>query len=87
MTLSPDVCPVKNLINLFQTEASVMRSVFLPLIERENQKKKMANRNKKNLEKMTRFSIDKDDYYARMNSKKLEKEIREKRILKKSKNL
>tara|TARA_A100001515_G_scaffold143852_1_gene146173 strand:+ start:1279 stop:1542 length:264 start_codon:yes stop_codon:yes gene_type:complete len=87
MILSPDVCPVKNLINLFQTEASVMRSVSLPSTEKENPKKKMANRNKKNLEKMKRFSVDKDDYYARMNSKKLEREIREKRILKKSKNL
>ena len=87
MILSLDVCPVKNLINLFQIGASVMRSVSLPLTEKESRKKKMANRNKKNLEKMTRFSIDKDDYYAKMNSKKLEKEIREKRILKKSKNL
>ena len=64
-----------------------MRSVSLPSTEKENPKKKMANRNKKNLEKMKRFSVDKDDYYARMNSKKLEREIREKRILKKSKNL
>tara|TARA_R110002020_G_scaffold3005_4_gene13904 strand:+ start:10520 stop:10756 length:237 start_codon:yes stop_codon:yes gene_type:complete len=78
---------VKNLINLFQTEASDMRSVFLPLTEKENQKKKMANRNKKNLEKMRRFSLDKDDYYARMNSKKLDSEIRKKRTTKKSKNL
>ena len=87
MILSADVCRVKNLINLFQTEASDMRSVSLPLTEKENQKKKMANRNKKNLEKMTRFSIDKDDYYVKMNSKKLDREIREKRTLKKSKNL
>ena len=64
-----------------------MRSVFLPLTEKENQKKKMANRNKKNLEKMRRFSLDKDDYYARMNSKKLDSEIRKKRTTKKSKNL
>lgn len=64
-----------------------MRSVSLPLTEKENQKKKMANRNKKNLEKMRRFSVDKDDYYARMNSKKLDSEIRKKRTTKKSKNL
>jgi len=52
-----------NQTNLFLTEARDMLSVSLSLIERANQKKRMANRDKKNSLQMRSSRIKfQDDY-------------------------
>ena len=52
-----------NQTNLFLTEARDMLSVSLSLIERANQKKRMANRDKKNSLQMRSSRIKSQDDY------------------------